>query len=111
MLAFHRALPGYAPTPLRPLPGEAAELGLGAVLLKDENGRFGLPAFKISGASWALERLLAGEPDLRTVCAASEGNHGRAVARAAAQRGLCGEDLPARGDERGARIGDRVRGR
>jgi diaminopropionate ammonia-lyase len=88
VLAFHRALPGYAPTTLRSLPGEAAALGLGALLLKDENGRFGLPAFKITGASWALERLLSERPGLRAVWAASEGNHGRAVARAAAQRGL-----------------------
>jgi diaminopropionate ammonia-lyase len=88
VLAFHRALPGYTATALRALPGEAAALGLGALLLKDENGRFGLPAFKISGASWALERLLAARPGLRAVWAASEGNHGRAVARAAAQRGL-----------------------
>jgi diaminopropionate ammonia-lyase len=88
VLAFHSGLPGYAPTPLRSLTDEAAALGLGTLLLKDENGRFGLPAFKISGASWALERLLAVQPDLRCVWAASEGNHGRAVARAAAQRGL-----------------------
>jgi diaminopropionate ammonia-lyase len=88
VLAFHRALSGYAPTPLRPLPQEAAELGLGELWLKDENGRFGLPAFKITGASWALERLIAERPDLQSVWAASEGNHGRAVARAAAQRGL-----------------------
>jgi diaminopropionate ammonia-lyase len=88
VLAFHRTLPGYAPTALRALPGEAAALGLGELLLKDENGRFGLPAFKITGASWALERLLAARPGLRTVWAASAGNHGRAVARAAAQRGL-----------------------
>jgi diaminopropionate ammonia-lyase len=88
VLAFHRALPDYAPTPLHPLADEAAALGIGALLLKDENGRFGLPAFKITGASWALERLLAAQPSLRRVLAASEGNHGRAVARAAAQRGL-----------------------
>jgi diaminopropionate ammonia-lyase len=88
VLAFHRALPGYAPTPLRSLEDEAAALGLAALFLKDENGRFGLPAFKISGASWALERLVSAQPGLRAVWAASEGNHGRAVAHAAAQRGL-----------------------
>ena len=88
VLAFHRALPGYAPTALRPLPGEAEALGLGELWLKDENGRFGLPAFKITGASWALERLLDARPGVRSIWAASEGNHGRAVARAAAQRGL-----------------------
>ena len=88
VLAFHRSLPGYAPTQLRPLPEETEALGLGEIWLKDENGRFGLPAFKITGASWALDRLLAVKPGLRSVWAASEGNHGRAVARAAAQRGL-----------------------
>jgi diaminopropionate ammonia-lyase len=86
--AFHRSLPGYRPTALLALPQQAAELGLGELWLKDENGRFGLPAFKIAGASWALEQLLERRPDLQTLCAASEGNHGRAVARAAAQRGL-----------------------
>lgn len=88
VLTFHRALRGYAPTPLRALPEETEALGLGELWLKDENGRFGLPAFKIAGASWALERLLAERPGVRSVWAASEGNHGRAVARAAAQRGL-----------------------
>jgi diaminopropionate ammonia-lyase len=88
VLAFHRALPGYAPTQLRALPSETEALGLGEVWLKDENGRFGLPAFKIAGASWALERLLASRRGIRSIWAASEGNHGRAVARAAAQRGL-----------------------
>jgi diaminopropionate ammonia-lyase len=88
VLAFHRALPGYRPTKLLALPHQTEALGLGEVWLKDENGRFGLPAFKIAGASWALERLLAEQPDVRSVWAASEGNHGRAVARAAAARGL-----------------------
>ena len=88
VLAFHRSLPGYAPTALLALPEETERLGLGELWLKDENGRFGLPAFKITGASWALERLLRVRPDVRSIWAASEGNHGRAVARAAAQRGL-----------------------
>ncbi len=86
--AFHRSLPGYAPTPIHALPGVAAELGLGAVLLKDESDRLGLPAFKILGASWAAERALREHPDTHTLVAASAGNHGRAVARAAAWRGL-----------------------
>ncbi len=62
VLAFHRALPGYRPTQLHALPHETEALGLGEIWLKDENGRFGLPAFKIAGASWALERLLAERP-------------------------------------------------
>jgi diaminopropionate ammonia-lyase len=94
---FHRALPGYAPTPLRDLPALAAETGVGAVALKDESSRLGLPAFKVLGASWAIERALRERPDVTTLVAASAGNHGRAVAREAARRGLAARIfLPAR---------------
>ena len=87
--AFHAALPGYAPTPLH-------DLGEG-VLLKDESGRLGLPAFKILGASWAIERALRERPDVDVLVAASAGNHGRAVAHEARRRGLsCRVFLPAR---------------
>jgi diaminopropionate ammonia-lyase len=86
--AFHAALDGYAPTPLRDLPAVAAELALGAVALKDESDRLGLPAFKVLGASWAVECALRERPGVRTLVAASAGNHGRAVARVAAMRGL-----------------------
>jgi diaminopropionate ammonia-lyase len=98
-LGFHRALPGYAPTPVRRLEGVAAELGLGAVAMKDESSRLGLPAFKVLGASWAVERAVraAGDEPVRELVAASAGNHGRAVAHVAAQRGLaCRVFLPAR---------------
>ena len=95
--AFHAALPGYRPTPLRPLPALAAELGLGAVALKDESDRLGLPAFKVLGAAWAVERTLRADPAIGTLVAASAGNHGRAVAHVAAARGLrCRVFLPAR---------------
>jgi diaminopropionate ammonia-lyase len=87
-LGFHRALPGYAPTPLRDLPSVAAELGLSRVALKDESSRLGLPAFKVLGASWAVERALRERPATHTLVAASAGNHGRAVAHVAALRGL-----------------------
>lgn len=110
-LPFHRSLEGYAPTPLVDLPTLADELGVGRVLLKDESNRLGLPAFKILGASWAVCRALclrygldaesmtvprlkdlihssvdiADRPVLVT---ATDGNHGRAVARMAALLGL-----------------------
>jgi diaminopropionate ammonia-lyase len=88
-LAFHRGLEGYQPTPLR-------DLG-GGVRLKDESDRLGLPAFKVLGASWAVERALRADPGLHTLVAASAGNHGRAVAHVAALRGLrCRVFLPAR---------------
>lgn len=79
-LAFHRALPGYAPTPVH-------DLG-GGVWLKDESNRLGLPAFKVLGVSWAVERALRADPGIELLVAASAGNHGRAVAHVAARRGL-----------------------
>ncbi len=107
-LAFHERLGGYAPTPLIDAPEIAALLGVGAVLLKNESERLGLPAFKILGASWAIYRALESrvgysfEPwrnleelarkvaHLRpmTLAAATDGNHGRAVAHMAAQLGF-----------------------
>jgi diaminopropionate ammonia-lyase len=96
-LSFHAALDGYAPTPVRDLPALAAELGLAAVGLKDESDRLGLPAFKVLGASWAVERALRERPGVHTLVAASAGNHGRAVAHVAARRGLAARIyLPAR---------------
>jgi len=91
--AFHRQLPGYAPTPLVDAPTLAKASGVARVLVKDEADRMGLPAFKILGASWATYRALlehlalpSGTPldDLRgapvTLTTATDGNHGRAVA-------------------------------
>jgi diaminopropionate ammonia-lyase len=82
--AFHESLPDYAPTALHELEPVAAELGVGRLLLKDESARFGLPAFKALGAFWAAHWALRGrDPSELTLVAATEGNHGRAVARAA----------------------------
>ena len=68
---FHRSLPGYRSTPVRELTSTAAEFGLAAVRMKDESDRLGLPAFKVLGASWAVERLLDARPDVHTLVAAS----------------------------------------
>jgi len=81
-------------------PKVADLLGVGRVWVKDESWRLGLPAFKIMGASWAVYRALEkrfgnleGWEDLDelkerlapllplTLAAATDGNHGRAVAR------------------------------
>ena len=65
--------------------------------MKDESNRLGLPAFKVLGASWAVERALREQPGVHTLVAASAGNHGRAVAHVAARRGLAARVyLPAR---------------
>ena len=105
---FHASMAGYAPTPLREAPGTARRLGVAEVLVKDESARLGLPSFKVLGASWAVYRALVErlgvDPDelptfehleravgtLRplTLSAATDGNHGRAVARMAALLGL-----------------------
>lgn len=104
-LGFHTTWPGYEPTPLVGLPAVARELGVGRVLLKDESSRLGLPAFKVLGASWAIARLVAERYDLRgavrleslraaaagariSLVTATDGNHGRAVARVARLLGL-----------------------
>src|SRR5215467_9946202 len=85
--AFHRSLPKYAPTPLVPIPAIAAELGVGRVLVKDESSRLGMPAFKVLGASWACRQVLEQLPGA-TLVTATDGNHGRAVARMAAHFGV-----------------------
>ena len=106
-LDFHRRLPGYDATPLVDTPGLAGALGVGKVWVKDESWRLGLPAFKILGASWAVFKALEAHSGgigewrdvegLRerlapllplTLAAATDGNHGRAVARMARLLGL-----------------------
>ncbi|WP_019587685.1 diaminopropionate ammonia-lyase [Deinococcus apachensis] len=107
LLDFHRKLPGYAPTPLVRAPHLAAALGVREAWVKDESSRLGLPAYKILGASWATYRELESvfgpfQPwatldelaaqlrphGLLTLIAATDGNHGRAVARVARWLGL-----------------------
>lgn len=79
--AFHETLPGYAPTPLVPLPALAQTLGVKGIYLKDESQRFGLKAFKALGASYAIHRLLGdrAEGGFLTVTA-TDGNHGKGMA-------------------------------
>lgn len=115
VLSFHQTLPHYQKTPLRSLPLVAQELQLGSVFVKDESNRFGLPSFKILGASWAVFRALTvrtavdyqtfvhdqldpdslwtrlgSEASLQglTLVTCTEGNWGRAVARMAQYVGL-----------------------
>jgi diaminopropionate ammonia-lyase len=90
--AFHQTLPGYEVTPLVELREIAQELAVGRVFAKDESRRLGLPAFKALGASWAVRRVLerihaAGGPTPATIVTATDGNHGRAVARFALHLG------------------------
>jgi diaminopropionate ammonia-lyase len=91
---FHRGMDGYAPSELRDAPELAEALGVRRDVLKVETERFGLPAFKILGASWAAERLLEGRDlESMTLVTATDGNHGRAVARVARMRGIAAHIL------------------
>ena len=57
---FHRSMPGYAPSAVAEAPAAAAaELGLWRLHVKLETERFGLPSFKVLGASWAICRALS----------------------------------------------------
>ena len=105
---FHQHLPGYVATPLVAAPDLAQRLGIGQLWIKNESSRLGLPAFKVLGASWAASRAvaerlglapeasrsldhlksaLATHPSI-TLVAATDGNHGRAVAHMARQLGI-----------------------
>jgi diaminopropionate ammonia-lyase len=101
--------PGYAATPVVGLPGLARRLGLARLDCKYEGDRFGVGSFKGLGAPYALAVLLAHRLTQRlgrrivaaeviagsqhgpcaacTAAAATDGNHGRALAWAAAQAG------------------------
>lgn len=97
------AWPGYAPTPLLPLPELATAARVAAIHWKDEGGRFGLGSFKALGGAYAVMKLLQAELSRRgvansasaeelaggqykeatraiTVTCATDGNHGRSVA-------------------------------
>jgi diaminopropionate ammonia-lyase len=92
--SFHRQIEGYVASELRDAPELAQAMRVGHVLLKVETDRFGLPAFKILGASWAAERLLTGrDVDGITLVTATDGNHGRGVARVARMRGVASHIL------------------
>lgn len=99
----------HAETPLHALPGLAAELGIGAIHVKDEGFRLGLGSFKALGGSYAVIRLVLEEASRRlgqsvdvgelhdpavravaagmTVACATDGNHGRSVAEGARRVG------------------------
>ncbi len=106
--AFHRSFPQYSVTPLARLDGMAERLGLANLFVKDESYRFGLNAFKVLGASFAMARYIAKEMGKgieemnytyltgeqfrkdfgqATFFTATDGNHGRGLAWAAKRLG------------------------
>ena len=105
---FHATIEGYKPTPLVRLECLAEKLCVSRIYVKDESKRFGLNAFKGLGATYAIAKLVCEklEVDIESIdynyfklphveekikdmvfVTATDGNHGRAVAWAAAQLG------------------------
>ena len=105
---FHKSLPVYRETELKPLSSAAEKYGVKAILVKDESERFGLKAFKGTGGSYAVFRCLCErlgmDPETAvyddflkegvrercgkiTFVTATDGNHGKGVAWAAAMFG------------------------
>jgi diaminopropionate ammonia-lyase len=103
---FHSSFPEYQETPLDSLESLANSMGIAGLFVKDESFRFGLNAFKVLGASYAVARLLSKRlgidvsqldctklvsPEIRkqigdvTFVTATDGNHGRGVAWTARQ--------------------------
>jgi diaminopropionate ammonia-lyase len=101
---FHQSFPQYEQTPLVRLSCLAAYLGIKGFFIKDESFRFGLNAFKVLGASYAIAKYIAKQlgKDISgidydtlvcdgtkkilgdiTFYTATDGNHGRGVAWAA----------------------------
>lgn len=108
VMDFHKTLDGYQSTPLTEL-ANSEEFGVGKIYVKEESYRYGLPSFKILGASWAIFKVLISELGLSlsttfaelkqyiqdqslnsVIClvCATDGNHGRAVARMASLLGI-----------------------
>jgi len=115
-ISFHRTMPGYAATPVVEMPELAATCKIARIVVKNEQERLGLPSFKLLGSSWALHQRVKAVADLSsdtlvafpdlcrivprlgppTLCTASDGNHGRAVASLAEALGCaCVVFLPA----------------
>src|SRR2546430_14098405 len=109
-------MPGYSVTPIVEMPEVAATCKIASLVVKNEQERLGLPSFKPLGSSWALHQRVKAVADLSsdtvipfadlcrivprlgppTLCTASDGNHGRAVAALAESLGCaCVVLLPA----------------
>ena len=105
---FHSTFPVYEKTPLVSLEKLAEKTGVKDIYLKDESYRFGLNAFKVLGAGYAIaneigkrigkditelsaESILSQETKEKigdiTFVTATDGNHGRGVAWTANQLG------------------------
>lgn len=87
---FFRSMSSYVPTPLWALRAYGQKIGVREILVKDESARLGLNSFKVLGVSYAVHKLIeSGAIQKNSVLvAATDGNHGRALARVARLHGL-----------------------
>lgn len=106
--AFHRSMKEYGETPLAGLDHLADKLGVAKIFVKDESRRFGLNAFKGLGGSYAIAKVICKKlninidqvnfeyflrPEVQekikdmVFVTATDGNHGRGIAWAAAKVG------------------------
>ena len=107
--SFHRQISGFKMSPLKSLAHLSEMFGVGGIWVKDESQRMSLRSFKVLGGSFAIYRFIKARlgldhlevplaelssPEVRTklgdltFAAATDGNHGRGVAWAAAQLGF-----------------------
>ena len=97
-IEFHKSLSIYQKTPLVCLKRLAEKLNVNHIFVKDESYRFGLNAFKVLGASYAIAKYISQKTgqDIKklgsnleemTFVTATDGNHGRGVAWTAKQLG------------------------
>ncbi len=121
---FHRSISGYEKSPLIHLKSLAQSLGVSQIWVKDESHRYGLKSFKVLGALYAIAWCLAEKSGMYsfplsfemfqshscrsrlsriTLTAATDGNHGLAVAWAAGQLG-CKAVIYLPGDSVQARV-------
>lgn len=104
VFSIHSTIPNYKPTPLIEMKGLSKHLGLKKIWIKDESCRFGLNAFKVLGASYAVINYLSNLLKISNtsflsllnnknalaefvLVTATDGNHGRGVAWIAQQLG------------------------
>lgn len=101
MLDFHKRIPGYQLSPLCNMDELAREIGVGELVVKDESNRYGIQSFKGLGASYSIYCIIRDiwekvkqttfeveylwDSSLNTLesitfTAATDGNHGKAVA-------------------------------
>jgi diaminopropionate ammonia-lyase len=90
VLEFFSLQRAMQPSPLHRLQSLAEAIGISDLFVKDESSRLGVNSFKIVGVTYAMTRLFEDGTlkENSVVACATDGNHGRAVARLARKLGL-----------------------